>query len=116
MHVAETAGSALCDNHLLPRLDYVGDDKARIGIGHQRPGRHIHHEILAPPAVAFAARPRHSVLGEQVRIKIERDKRTHMSACAQDHIAAAPAIAAIRSAKHDESLTPKCRGSIAPLA
>jgi hypothetical protein len=72
MDIAVSARSTSCDDNPLAGLKNIRNELAGLRIGHKGARRNIHDKVLATPPIALSPRPGNSVLGEKMRIVIER--------------------------------------------
>ncbi|GAA3304300.1 hypothetical protein GCM10020295_55080 [Streptomyces cinereospinus] len=84
--------------------DQVGEDVARL-VQHHGPVRHRQHQVLAVLAGAVAALAGLAVGGLAVRGVVVVEQRGDRLVDGEDHVAAAAAVAAVRSAQRLELLT-----------
>lgn len=116
MHVSKTAGATLCHYYLLAGGCDVGYEESGFCVRDKRAARHVHYKILASATETTATRASHAVFGVKARIEKKRNKGIDVRRAAYDHIAAAPAIATIRTAECDQCLAAERASPVTALA
>src|SRR5262245_48563267 len=116
MRIAETAVAALRKHETLTRFRQIREQRLLVVVNHLRADRNLQHHIRAIRAVpvlahAVAARPRLEMLLVAVV-----DQRVESVDRLNDYAAAAPAVAAARSAEFDELLASERDAAVAAVA
>jgi len=116
MGVAETAIAALEQHDALAGLREIADQRFAVFLVNFRAYGHTQHSVVAIGARHFSA---HAVLaapGRQMLLVSVVDQRVEIVDRFRPHIAAAPAIAAIRAAIFDEFLAAERRAAVSARA
>jgi hypothetical protein len=87
------------DDRARPRHHEIGKHLAAFLVEDHRARRHSHHEVAAGMAVLLFAAARLSVARDQARVVFEIEQRREPLVDLEDHVAAAAAVAAGRSAE-----------------
>src|ERR1043165_9809065 len=104
MRVAEAAVTALRDHDGLADVGQVGEQSLTILLIDLGAGRDPHDDVLAVRAGAILAHPGAAVLRREMLLVAIVDQRVEAVPRGDDHVAAAPAVAAVRAAELDELL------------
>src|SRR5690606_11859512 len=107
--VAPAAVDALGEQHPLPDLGQVGDQRFLVLVDDLGADRHLQHDVLARLAGPLAAHAGLAVPGEEMLLVAEVDERVQpLHRLGPDRAAIAP-VAAVRPAELDELLAPETR-------
>ena len=112
--VAPPAAAAARDRDLLARADEV--EARPVPARHLRAGRHGHDERVAVAAVALGALAVPAPLGAEVDAAPEALEVAQVVVAAQEDVAAAAAVAAVRAALGHVRLAPEREGAVAARA
>ena len=115
MLVAPAAASALAEDKI-GIVGHILDDLVGRGIAHDRAARHLNDQILAALAGAAAALPVHAVGRGVFALIAEVHQRGKIVVHAQDDVAAAAAVAAVRPARRDIFLAVERHGAVSAVA
>jgi hypothetical protein len=116
MLVAEAAVSAFGEQETLPHLGQVADQRLVVLLEDLRAGRHAQHHVGALGAGAVAAHAVDAGLGAEMLLVAVVDQRVQAIDHLGPDIAAAAAVAAVRSAELDELLAAERQRARAPVA
>ena len=106
----------LRDRHRLPDLGQVGEQRLAVFLIDLRAGRHLHEDVLAVRAVAVLAHAGPAVLRREVLLVAVVDQRVEPVDGRDDHVAAAPAVTAVRPAELDELLAAERDAAVSAVA
>ncbi len=116
VQIAEAALATPADDRPLARLAQIDQECGavlRVDLG---PDRQAEDDVGTVPAGALAAHPVLPALGLEVLLVAIVDERVEVGIGHRDHVAAAAAVAAVRSAELDELLAPEAAGAVAAVA
>ena len=99
VHVALAALPPCAIDRALARHHQVGEHLAAFLVEDHRARRHSHHEVAAGMAVLLLAAARFAVARDQARLVFEIEQRREPLVDLEDHVAAAAAVAAGRTAE-----------------
>ena len=114
MQVAKSAITTPRQHHPLADIGQVGDHRLLILVQYLGSHGHAQYDIAAIRAGALFSHARHAVLGKEMLLIAKIDQRVQPLDRLGDHIAAPPAIAAIRPAIFDIFLAPERYRTRAP--
>ena len=116
MDVAEAAVAAPGDHHALADLGQIGDERFAVLLEDLGSGRNLQHRIGAAPAGAVLAHAVNAGLGLEMLLVAIVDQRVQPIDAFGHDVAAAPAVAAVRSAELDEFLAAERNAAGAAVA
>src|SRR5262249_6765668 len=100
----------------LANLLEVREQRLTIFFVNLRAGRDLHDDVGAIRAVAVLAHAAAAILGGEVLLVAVVDQRVESVHRGDDHVAAAPAVAAVRAAELDELLAPERDAAVPAVA
>src|SRR6185437_11133030 len=116
VQVAVAAVAALGEHDALADLGQVGEQSLVVFLEYLRATRQPEHDVLAASARALAARALMAGLGLEVLGVAVVDQRVETVDAFDDDVAAAPAVAAVRTAELDELLAAKSDTAVPAVA
>src|SRR5208283_3462623 len=115
MHIAAATLATLRDYGRVTGHHQVRDRVAALLVEHDRTGRYAHDDIVGAMTVLFLAAAAFAVFRDQARLIFEIEQRRQAFIDLEDYAAAAPAVAARRSAERPEFLAQKRDCTVAAL-
>ena len=113
--VAPAAASAAAGDEVAAGA-HVVHDGAGVRVADDRSGRDAQHNALAVLARAALGAAGSAVAGGELALVAEVHQRVHVRVGAEDDVAAAPAVAAVRASGRDVLLAVEGDGAVAALA
>src|SRR5579859_2822158 len=114
--IAAPAPSARCADKFLPGLDQIGEGSAAVGIAHHCSEWHLDAKIVGGGSCLARTATPLAVIGSEMVLAAEGDQGVHRWRRHQDHVAAVPAIAAIRPAAWYKFFAAKMAHAVATVA
>ncbi len=116
VQVAEPALAALGDERARAVVIEIGDELAGVGVGDHGADRHAQHDVVGAVAVLVGAASVLAALRAMDAREAVIDERVDVAIGDGKDAAAAPAVAAVRSAARHVFLASKRRGAVAAVA
>ena len=119
VHIAAAARAAVRDHLALGRPHEIGDHRAIVAVAvveDHRARRHFDHQVFTGAAVLILAAAGSAVARDQPRLVLEVQQRGHALVDLEDHVAAAPAVAAGGAAEGPVLFAQECDRTVAALA
>src|SRR5262245_6940169 len=112
MRIAKATVAALGDSRTLTHFGEIGDERLAVFFIDLGADRQFENDILAIGAGAVLAHPIAAALGLEVLLVSVIDQRIEAIDGLDHHVAALPAIAAVRTAELDEFLAPERHAAV----
>src|SRR5262245_61637470 len=116
MRIAEATIAALGDRGTLTHFGEIGDERLAVFFVDLGTDRHFENDILAIGAGAVLAHAIAAALRLEMLLVAVIDQRIEAIDGFDHHVAASPAIAAVRAAEFDEFLAPERHAAVAASA